>query len=220
MHFQFKVLGLNPNSNPEEIKKAYHKLALKNHPDKNPKNAEAAKEAFQKIQQAHEKLTDVHPKNKYSTNTDSYKYPFTNVNSDPNNPKNKYSSYTDSYSDPNNPKSKYSTYTDSTWYSDPNKNRGSFTYEEVMQILRDNGFNNTNSFTKTWGGGVKPSLTRIPIGIPTLTWILIQSGMYGPRKFTLAIGQNKMTKMRWLRFQWFPSKMNVYNPRKFKNSKL
>ena len=71
-YFQFQVLGLNPGANQEEIKKAYRKLSLKNHPDKNPENTEAATEAFKKIQQAHEKLTD--PKNKYmgsSTYTDN-----------------------------------------------------------------------------------------------------------------------------------------------------
>ena len=41
-YFQFQVLGLNPGANPEDIKRAYHKLSLKNHPDKNPENAEAA----------------------------------------------------------------------------------------------------------------------------------------------------------------------------------
>ena len=118
INFQFQVLGLNPDANPEEIKKAYHKLSLKNHPDKNPENAEAATEAFQKIQQAHEKLTD--PKNKYmgsSTYKDRNRYPFTYMDFDairrykesysscfP-----KYSNYKDSYSDPNNPKNQYST---------------------------------------------------------------------------------------------------------------
>lgn len=41
----------------EEIKKAYRKLALQYHPDKNPDNKEA-EEKFKKISEAHENLID------------------------------------------------------------------------------------------------------------------------------------------------------------------
>ena len=37
------------SSSAREIKKAYHKLAMKWHPDKNPDNKEVASEKFKKI---------------------------------------------------------------------------------------------------------------------------------------------------------------------------
>ncbi|MBG15417.1 MAG: molecular chaperone DjlA [Crocinitomicaceae bacterium] len=56
----YKVLGLNSNATDEEVKKAYRKMAIKHHPDKYAQMGEehqkAAKEKFQKLQDAYETI--------------------------------------------------------------------------------------------------------------------------------------------------------------------
>ena len=56
----YKVLGINQSVSDEELKKAYRKMAVKHHPDKFNQSGEeqlkAAKEKFQKIQEAYEQI--------------------------------------------------------------------------------------------------------------------------------------------------------------------
>ena len=56
----YKVLGLDSKATDAEIKKAYRKMAIKHHPDKFAQMGEAhqkaAKEKFQKLQAAYEKI--------------------------------------------------------------------------------------------------------------------------------------------------------------------
>ena len=53
----YQVLGIKRDAKPEEIKKAYRRLARKYHPDVNPGD-KAAEERFKRITEAHEILSD------------------------------------------------------------------------------------------------------------------------------------------------------------------
>ena len=53
----YQSLGVSKSASPEDIKRAYRKLAVRFHPDKNPGNARA-EERFKKIGEAYEVLKD------------------------------------------------------------------------------------------------------------------------------------------------------------------
>jgi molecular chaperone DnaJ len=53
----YMVLGVNRDASEEDIKKAYRKLAMKHHPDRNPDD-KAAEEKFKEAKEAYEVLTD------------------------------------------------------------------------------------------------------------------------------------------------------------------
>lgn len=54
----YEDLNIKKNASASEIKKAYHILARKYHPDKNKKNKKEAEEKFKKIKKAYEVLSD------------------------------------------------------------------------------------------------------------------------------------------------------------------
>ena len=58
----YKNLGIPRNADQSQIKKAFKKLSLKYHPDKNKDDPKKAEEMFQKIVEAYEVLKD--PKQK------------------------------------------------------------------------------------------------------------------------------------------------------------
>src|SRR6187455_2807783 len=61
----YKVLGVDKKATQDEIKKAFRKLALKYHPDKNPDNKKEAEEKFKLINEANEVLGDPEKRKKY-----------------------------------------------------------------------------------------------------------------------------------------------------------
>jgi molecular chaperone DnaJ len=60
----YEVLGLAKNSSDDEIKKAYRKLAMKYHPDRNPDSKES-EEKFKEAKEAYEMLSDAQKRTAY-----------------------------------------------------------------------------------------------------------------------------------------------------------
>ncbi|GLT27515.1 hypothetical protein SLA2020_025050 [Shorea laevis] len=55
----YKILKVDRNATDDDLKKAYRKLAMKWHPDKNPNNKKEAEAKFKQISEAYEVLSDL-----------------------------------------------------------------------------------------------------------------------------------------------------------------
>src|SRR2546423_13189924 len=60
----YEILGVTRTATEQEIKSAYRRLAVKNHPDKNPGDAEA-EEKFKEAAEAYSILSDAEQRTRY-----------------------------------------------------------------------------------------------------------------------------------------------------------
>ena len=60
----YELLGVNRNASEDEVKKAYRKLALQHHPDRNPGDKQA-EEKFKEVSEAYQVLSDAQKRSQY-----------------------------------------------------------------------------------------------------------------------------------------------------------
>jgi curved DNA-binding protein len=69
----YKILGVDKKASQDEIKKAYRKLAVKYHPDKNPGDKKA-EEKFKEVNEANDVLSDAEKRKKYDELGENWQY--------------------------------------------------------------------------------------------------------------------------------------------------
>ena len=75
----YSILGVNVNASAEDIKRAFRRLALQYHPDRNPENIEEAEAKFKEINEAYEVLSDEEKRWRYNSLTRLSSYPRSRV---------------------------------------------------------------------------------------------------------------------------------------------
>ena len=76
----YKTLEVSHNAEDKDIKKAFRRLALRYHPDKNPQNIQEAGEKFKEINEAYEILGDKRKRQQYDNQTSLINYSYNKVN--------------------------------------------------------------------------------------------------------------------------------------------
>ncbi len=61
----YEVLGVEKTATADELKKAYRKVAMKYHPDRNPENPDEAEAMFKEASEAYEVLSDEQKRSRY-----------------------------------------------------------------------------------------------------------------------------------------------------------
>lgn len=75
----YKILGIPKTASDEDIRRAYKRLALKWHPDKNQNNREEAEQKFKEIAEAYAMLTDKQKRARYDSG-DNYDFDMEGMN--------------------------------------------------------------------------------------------------------------------------------------------
>lgn len=79
----YEILEVSRNATQEEIKKAYRRIALESHPDRNIGN-EDAEQRFKKATEAYDTLSDINLRSQYDMRSRQTKFNFRNPNPQPN----------------------------------------------------------------------------------------------------------------------------------------
>jgi len=61
----YQILGVSREASAQDVKKAFRRLALRYHPDRNPDNPKQAEEKFKEINEAYQVLSDEQKRRQY-----------------------------------------------------------------------------------------------------------------------------------------------------------